>query len=294
MAADRILLIENPARVSVDHGRLKIARDGQQDAFAAPMDIAVLCLHHHTVNISVQALRALAATGAAVLVTDDTHHPCAMMLPLAANLAAPQRLHDQIALLGSEREPALWAQLVRARIGTQAANLRYFDLNGALRLERLTEEVKSGDHANAEAQAAKHYWKHFFGAAFTRSKEGATDGINARLNYGYAVLRALAARQLVVSGLNPALGIGHKGMQNPFNLADDFMEPYRYLVERHVRAMDTEPAELDPTVKAELLRFMEQEVRMGEQDYRLSNAVAETVASFCRVLERREGNLKLP
>lgn len=294
MSADRILLIENPAQVSIDHGRLKIARDDEADAFAAPADIAVLCLHHHTVSITTQALKTLAMAGASVLVTDDRHYPCALMLPLAGNMAAPQRLHEQIRLIGNPRTGELWAQIVRARLNTQAANLRHFDINGALRLERLAEEVKPADVSNAEAQGARHYWKHFFGPEFTREKEGAEDGLNARLNYGFAVLRALVARQLAMSGLNAALGLGHRRQDNPFNLADDFTEPFRYLVERHVRNMENVSGKLTSTIKAALLRFMEQEVGMDGQQYRLGSAVAEVIASYCRILERQNGELRLP
>jgi CRISPR-associated protein Cas1 len=174
-------------------------------------------------------------------------------------------------------------------------NLRHFDLNGALRLERLANGVKPGDMDNAEAQAARHYWKRLFGPSFVRRRENATDGINARLNYGYAVLRALVARHLVMAGLNPGLGIGHKNRQNPYNLADDFMEPFRYLVERHLRinAVDAD-APLTSKDKIGLLRFVEQEVPMGSESFRLSSAVAETIASFCRVLESGNGALRLP
>ncbi len=294
MSADRILLIENPARISIDHGRLQIARDGEADAFAAPADIAVLCLHHHTVSITTSALKALAAAGATVLVTDDRHYPCAIMLPFTGNMTMPQRLHEQIRLIGNPRIGELWAQIVRARLRTQAVNLRHFDLNGALRLDRLAEEVKPGDVSNAEAQGARHYWKHFFGPEFSREKEGAEDGLNARLNYGFAVLRALVARQLAMSGLNAGLGLGHRRQDNPFNLADDFTEPFRYLVERHVRVMEDISGELTSTTKAVLLRFMEQEVAMNGQNFRLGSAVAEVVASYCRVLERQEGHLRLP
>lgn len=294
MPADRILLIENPARLSIDRGRLKITRDGEEDTFVAPVDIAVLCLHHHTVSVTTQALKTLALSGAVMLVTDDKHYPCAIMLPLAGNMTAPQRLHEQIQLTGKLLVGELWAQIVCARIRTQAANLRHFDLNGALRLERLVEEVKPGDVSNAEAQGAKHYWKHFFGPEFTREKEGAEDGLNARLNYGFAVLRALVARQLTVSGLNAGLGLGHRRQDNPFNLADDFTEPFRYLVERHVRGMEDVSGELTSTIKAALLRFMEQEVEMNGQNFRLGSAVAEVVASYCRILERQEGQLHLP
>lgn len=294
MSAGRVLLVENPARLSVDHGRIKIEREGQDDAFASPTDIAVVCLHHHTVSVSVNALKALAASGAVVLVTDDQHNPCAMMMPLVANQTLPQRLHDQIAMMNKPQADECWAQIVRAKIRTQATNLRHFELNGALRLERLVNEVKLADKGNAEAQAAKHYWRYFFGDEFTRNKEGATDALNARLNYGYAVLRSLIARQLAMSGLNSALGIGHRSKQNPFNLADDFTEPFRYLVDRHVRTMVQQPAELTPAVKAALLHFMAQEVEMGGQSYRLPSAVMESVTSYCRVLENQGGILRLP
>ena len=54
MSEHRILLVENPASLSVDLGRLRIRREGFDDAFVLPRDIAVLCLHHHTIQISVQ------------------------------------------------------------------------------------------------------------------------------------------------------------------------------------------------------------------------------------------------
>src|SRR4030067_2488144 len=113
MAADRILLIENPARLSVDHGRIKIEREGQDAVFVAPTDVAILCLHHHTINLSVHILKTLAAVGAAVLVTDDQHLPTALMLPVAGNQALPQRLQQQIEILDSEFSRELWAQIVR-------------------------------------------------------------------------------------------------------------------------------------------------------------------------------------
>jgi CRISPR-associated protein Cas1 len=294
MADHRILLIENPARLSIDHGRIKIEREGQEAVFAAPTDIAILCLHHHTINLSVHVLKALAAAGAAVLVTDDQHHPSALMVPVAGNQALLNRLEQQIAVRESKLTHALWTQLVCSKVRTQAANLRFFELNGALRLERLVEQVKPGDPSNVEAQAARHYWKYFFGNDFTRRREGAEDGLNARLNYGYAVLRALVARQLVMNGLNTALGLGHKGRQNPFNLADDFTEPFRYLVERHVRSDEDVDAPFTSQVKVGLLRFMEQEVPMGEATYRVASAVAESVGSFCRALEQGRGELRLP
>lgn len=292
LTADRILLVENPADLNIDVGRLRIRRNGADDAFVAPSDVGVLILHHHTIALSVNALRAMAAAGACLMVTDEAHMPAALMLPTAANRSAPSRLRRQIAHLDTPIPDALWQTLVQARIRTQSATLRTLELNGALRLERMAEEVEPGDRTHREGQAARHYWQYLF-EGFKRKKEGAADGVNARLNYGYAVLRSLVARELVAAGLSCELGLGHRSMENPFNLADDFMEPYRFTVERHIRQLDCE-AELDSAGKKDIVKFVETEVVLGKRSYRLLPAVRETVASYVRILESNKGQLALP
>jgi len=292
VAADRILLVENPADLNVDVGRLRIRRNGMDDAFVAMSDIGVLILHHHTISVSVNALRALSSAGAAVMITDETHMPSAMMMPTAANRMAPSRLHRQIAHLGTPIPAALWQALVKARVMTEAATLRALGLNGVLRLERMADEVEPGDRTHREGQAARHYWQHLF-EDFKREKEGASDGVNSRLNYGYAVLRSLVARELVAAGLSCELGLGHRSLENPFNLADDFIEPFRFTVERHVRKLDCS-SELSSAAKKGLVSFVESEVILGKKSFRLLPAVRESIASYVRVLESNKGQLVLP
>ena len=293
MSDHRILLIENPAHLGVDLGRLVIRREGQPDIFVPPNDIAVVCLHHHTIQMSVHALRALAEAGAGVVVTDAAHHPCAWLLPTQGNGDIVRRLRQQMALdVQARKKAVLWQSIVQARLRTQAANLRALNRKGALRLERLAKEVKPGDAGKCEGQGARHYWAHLFPEGFKRNKQGADDPINARLNFGYAVLRSMIARALVMAGLNPALGLGHCSTENPFNLADDFIEPYRFLVERHV--VQEESGEFNAAARKQLLRFIEMEVRMNGAGYRAPAAVGETVASFVRVLDGRNDALILP
>jgi len=292
VASDRILLIENPADLNIDTGRLRIRRQGTDDAFITPKDIAVLVLHHHTIALSVNTLRALSSAGATVMVTDDTHMPTALMLPTAANRAASSRLRKQIGHLDTPMIDTLWQALVKTRIKTQATTLRALELKGALRLERMVDEVEPGDRTHREGQAARHYWQNLF-EDFKREKEGAVDGINSRLNYGYAVLRSLVARELVAAGLSCELGLGHKSAENPFNLADDFMEPYRFTVERHVWKLDCASA-LDSKTKKEVVEFIESDISIGKHSYRLLPAVRETIASYVRILETNKGQLTLP
>lgn len=292
MSEHRILLIENPASLSVDLGRLRIRRDGFDDAFVLPRDIAVLCLHHHTIQISVQALRTLAQAGASVIVTDEIHHPCAWLLPHVGNGDLVRRLRQQMVLDSSSIKGQLWQALVKARLNTQATNLRVLNRKGALRLERLANEVQTADKTKCEGQGAKHYWAYLFESEFKREKQGAEDALNARLNFGYAVLRAMVARSLVMAGLNPALGLGHCNMENPFNLADDFIEPYRFVVERHV--VQGELGEFDGAARKQILGFVEQEIKLNGAGYRLPAAINESVASFVRVLDGRAEQLHLP
>lgn len=292
MSAHRILLIENPASLNIDLGRLCIRRDGFDDNFVLPKDIAVLCLHHHTIQISVHALRELAKAGASVLVTDEIHHPCAWFLPQVGNGDLVRRLRQQMLLDGSETKGLLWQVLVQARLKTQAVNLRTLNCKGALRLERLAQEVQHADKTKCEGQGAKHYWASLFEDNFSREKQGAEDGINARLNFGYAVLRSMIARSLVMAGLNPALGLGHCNMENPFNLADDFIEPYRFVVERYVAKNHL--GEFNSQARKGMLGFVMQEIKMNGAGYRLPVAINESVASFVRILEGRAKQLNLP
>lgn len=296
MSADRILLIESPCELSIDIGRVRIRRAEKADAHVAPMDVAVLVLHHHTISLSVGTLRELALAGACVMATDAQHMPCALMLPTQANRAAASRLRRQITHLDDALSQTLWQEIVRARVRTQAANLRHFELTGALRLERMIDEVETADRTHREGQAARHYWQHLWQDAepdFKREKQGADDPVNARLNFGYAVLRSLVARELVAAGLSPELGVGHHSTENPFNLADDFMEPYRFIVERVARPSAAD-GDFDAPARVAMSRIVEQTVRIGKKDYRLLPGVRETVASYIRVLESSKGELALP
>lgn len=292
MANEHILLIENPAELSIDTRRVRIRRAGAEDAFVSPDDTAILVLHHHTINISVAVLQSLSAAGAVVMVTNELHMPTALLLPAAANRAASSRLRRQISQMATPLVGRLWQALVRSRIGTQAANLRALNCNGALRLERMIDEVEPSDQTHREGQAARHYWQHLFND-FKREKEGAEDHTNSRLNYGYAVLRSLVARELMAAGLSCELGLGHRSTENPFNLADDFMEPYRFTVERHVHGMDRD-VPIDSKVKKHLVQFVETEVTLSNQQFRLLPAVRETINSYVRILETGKGQLALP
>lgn len=296
MADHRIVMIESPARLSVDLGRIRIETKSSGVTHVLPDDIDVICLHHPNTILTASVLRELSEAGAIFISTDNQHQPVGILHPLNLNSRSSLRLQQQINFESRDVAPELWRQVVRSRVRSQAANLRFFKQRGALYLERLSKKVEPGDVRNHEGQGARHYWKHFFGEDYRRIKRGADDLVNCRLNFGYAVLRSLIMRQLVIFGLTPGLGIGHRSSENPFNLADDFIEPYRFSVERQVKTIissgDLTP--LDAQGKKEILNFIEKTIAMSTGDFRLSSAVEYTIESFCRVLEGRSVKLDLP
>ena len=234
MSEHRILLIEHQAYLSIDLGRLCIRRQQQENVLVLPSDIAVICLHHPAITLTVQALQTLSQEGAVILVTDNLHQPLAQVYPLLAPMRQTLRLLQQFELKESDWREIVWQSLVQGRLRGEAAVLRNLGKKGALFLERLANQVQPGDKSQCESQGARHYWKILMPDGFKRSKQGATDALNVRLNFGYAVLRSLIARSLACAGLNGCLGVGHYNQQNPLNLADDLIEPYRFLVEWRV------------------------------------------------------------
>ena len=154
--------------------------------------------------------------------------------------------------------------------------------------------VRSGDPANVEAHAAKVYWQHWLpDGPFHRDADG--DGLNALLNYGYAVFRAAVARALVAAGLLPALGLFHSNRSNAFCLADDLMEPLRPLVDRRVRGLRRQGhGTLKPEVKAGLLGLLADPVRLHHRRGPLLVSLHRMAASLVRCYQGETNRLEIP
>lgn len=186
--------------------------------------------------------------------------------------------------------------MIRAKIAQQGAVLTHFTGKHA-GLAPMAKRVRSGDPGNLEAQAAQRYWPRLFGSEFRRDRHA--DGINALLNYGYAVVRAAAARAVVASGLIPSLGVFHSNRSNPFCLADDLLEPFRPYVDWRVKLMVGEPDGDIPVLddrptRGALLSLFNETVLVGDRRMPLLLALHTGAASLCRALTGGDRTLALP
>ena len=244
-------------------------------------DIGVVVLDHKQITITSGVLEALLENNCAIITCDSRSMPVGLMLPLCGNTTQNERFRDQLdASLPLVKQ--LWQQTIKAKIENQAAVLQECSGAETRCMKVWADDVKSGDSNNLEARAAAYYWKNLFPIKdFTRDREGIPP--NNLLNYGYAVLRAIVARGLVVSGLLPTLGIHHHNRYNAYCLADDIMEPYRPYVDRlvyNIINQGVDYTDLTKELKAHLLIIPTLETNIAGKRSPLMVAVGQTTASL--------------
>ncbi|MFN8276423.1 MAG: type II CRISPR-associated endonuclease Cas1 [Chitinophagales bacterium] len=307
----RTLYFGNPAHLYVRREQLCISitkgkeTDDESQVITIPIeDIGVVMVDHPMVTFTQTAVVKLVEANAAFLICDEQHMPTGLMLPLDKNHTFTEKLRAQL----NASEPLkkqLWAQTVTAKLKNQSNLLIALgQLEPAVWLERLAKTVKSGDSDNHEAQGAAIYWQYIFSqlpdvlngvGTFKRERHGSPP--NALLNYGYAILRAIVARNLVGSGMLPAVGIFHKNKYNAYCLADDVMEPYRPYVDRLVYELvrtGFSSNELTKEVKEKLLRIPDLDVTWQKEKSKLMVSVQRTTASLMRCFEGDDKKILYP
>ncbi len=303
MSNQHIIAIQGKAHMAVDTGCLIIHKDDAKHSIAL-LDIALILLDSPHVTITSPCLAQLAESGIVVVGCCKRHLPVYLSLPLGQNQQGAKRPHQQAKYLHSEQQGSWWQQLVQSKIYGQAHNLHHWGNNKGKNLEILARNVQLHDIHNMEAQTARIYWQEFFAILereHGRIKQGAQDVINACLNYGYAIMRAMIARAAAGAGLCLNFGVGHVRKDNPFNLVEDFMEPFRYLVDDMVmelwahQCQMIDETELTAPIKQQLLqKILCVELTLQQKNYRLFQAVDAVVYGYCTVLEKPKRHLLLP
>lgn len=285
---------QQPVHVAVRNAQLLLlGRESHKTPLASiPCeDLGFVVVDEPGSTYSHAALGTLLQHDAVLVVCGRNHLPAGLLLPLANHTEVVWRVQDQIKA-GKPLRKKLWTQLVRAKVLAQAQNLNDGPVRS--RLLALARTVRSGDPTNIEAQAAKLYWSAWLdGVPFRRDPDG--DGINALLNYAYAILRAAVARALVCSGLLPLLGIHHANRSNSFCLADDLVEPLRPLADRRVRELVRAGCrEISVDAKRPLLALLADDVRTGDETGPLMVALSRMTASLAYCFAGSTDRLVIP
>ncbi|MBC6429049.1 MAG: type II CRISPR-associated endonuclease Cas1 [Cellvibrionales bacterium] len=289
----RILDISEQAYIHLHQQQLQIEKQGKLVASIPVEDLGVLILQHPAIVVTQTALVACQQNNTVVVFCNAQHLPYSVLLPLTEGHSLHTRILRQQMEITQPTRKRLWQQIVRAKIAQQATVLEQTG-ESSPHLHRMLNKVKPGDPENHEAQAAQHYWRKLMGDDFRRDRTAG--GINALLNYGYAIMRAVLARSLVGTGLHPALGLHHRNQYNGLCLADDLMEPFRPWVdyEVHQYAANADPPEVCRDSKQRLLALLSAPVSLADKQLPLMVASHQLAAGLKSAIAGDSRDLLFP
>ena len=283
----RHIMITKNGRLSVKNRKLVVQQD---ETITIPLqDIASILIEAPGVVITASLLSQCAQQQVAIFTCDEKMLPNGIWTSFHQHSRQLTVLSTQLSL-SKPFKKRIWQQIVQQKIQNQALCLEYLDRNGSQVVRSIAKTVESGDASNREAYAARQYFQNLFNRSFTRRSD---DPTNRLLNYGYAIMRGAVARSLVNYGFMTCLGIYHDNQLNSFNLADDFMEVLRPLVDYHVAQQDVE--QWNPETRAGLVNLLNIEVNLDGEKRPVTIAIEDMVKSFiasCR--QNTPSFLKLP
>ncbi len=242
-----LLLVVNEAgcRLSLDGGRLQLKRrDGNLDHYPFSMLSAVLVMARAQLSTELikAAMRAnvplhfLSGTGQWQGSTAGEADGSTMALWQAQH----QRASDPVFQLSFAR------QLVSARLHSMTVVLAHRRAAPAT-IDTLRQSYDAAERATdlatlrgIEGHGTARYFAALddllpFGFDFrARTRRPPRDPVNALLSFGYTLLHQAAHAVLTASQLNPRIGIYHQARGTHAALASDFIEPFRFIVERQV------------------------------------------------------------
>lgn len=291
---NRVLEIAENNRVASLNRGFIIIQEGKTELGSVPLDdIAVLLVSAQGFTVTKNVLNALSEKGCMTVFCGKNYTPQSMVVPIASHTYFTKIIKNQI----NASEPfkkRIWQHIVIQKCKNQAAALRYCGKdNDSVLIDKIARMVKSGDPENREAYAARMYWKSLFGDDFIRDKDG--EGVNALLNYGYAIMRAGMTRAICAHGLIPSLGVHHDNNLNQFCLADDLFEIYRPIVDVMVyKLIQQNECEVLPSTKRVLANLLKVKVHTSEGECQVVQSMHYYVSSFVNALEERKPVIDLP
>lgn len=249
-------------------------------------EIGMLLIESTAVSLTAMLLCELTKHKIKIVFCDEQHNPHSELLPYYGSHDTSAKIRKQIVWTDVEKE-LVWTEIVIEKIRQQSIHLQEVGAyEEAKLLEKYITEVEPDDSSNREGHAAKVYFNALFGLDFTRSEDNV---INAALNYGYGILLSCFNREIVANGYMTQIGLFHDSMFNPFNLASDYMEPFRPLIDRIVAGMQMEC--FDTEEKREILSFLNDEVIIDGKCHYVSNAIKIYCRSVFDALNERDVSL---
>lgn len=256
-------------------------------------DISYVLIEDSTTVLTTRLLAEFGKNAIALIICDETFKPTSIMYPYNYHFKQLEVFSYQLEITEDVKNE-FWNQIVKRKIENSVRVLEMtskeeFPIS---KLNEYINEVVDGDIKNREGLAAKMYFRSIFGSDFIRFYD---DKINAALNYGYTIIASAIIRNLAVFGLNTYLGIHHNSKINNFNLAYDFLEPYRSIVDKYV--FDNQDEIVFPLsfeFRKKLINLLNKEVLHNNKRYTVEYSISLLIKSYIKSFSTGKIALDLP
>lgn len=258
-------------------------------------DISTIILNHYEIFLSKKVIELCAIHNISLITTDHKQQPVAQLIPYHGHSQQTLIFNQQIKLSDTNKGK-FWKMIVKSKITNQNYCLEKVNIYSD-QFKKFIGEVQYNDNTNIEAVSAKKYFNLLFGNEFRRDQD-AENGINALLNYGYAILRSLVARSIVKTGLSLSIGIWHKNQFDPMPLANDLMEPLRpfvdYMIYDYIINKEDKDILVNKQFKEHIARIIIQITVLDGKATNLENGVDIYVTSIKKLILNETKSIILP
>ena len=279
----RIIVISKRAKLDLQLGYMVIRSDEVTKIVLS--EISTVLIESTAVSLTTSLIAELAKRKIKVIFCDEKRNPSCELVNYYGSHDTSNKIRKQIVWKQNTKE-AVWTEIVSEKIRKQKELLDILGKEESKLLASYLTEIEWGDKTNREGHAAKVYFNALFGMNFTRT---ADCNINAALNYGYSIILSAFTREITANGYLTQLGIFHDNMFNQFNLASDFMEPFRVLIDWKVKQMNLE--EFDHDEKLQLVDVLNQEVQIDGRKQYVNNAIKIYCRSVLDALNEDDSSL---
>ena len=246
----RIIVISKRAKLDLQLGYMVVRSDEVTKIVLS--EISTVLIESTAVSLTTSLIAELAKRKIKVIFCDEKRNPSCELVNYYGSHDTSNKIRKQIVWKQNTKE-AVWTEIVSEKIRKQKELLEILGKEESKLLASYLTEIEWGDKTNREGHAAKVYFNALFGMNFTRTEDC---NINAALNYGYSIILSAFTREITANGYLTQFGIFHDNMFNQFNLASDFMEPFRILIDLKVKQMNLE--EFDHDEKLQLIDVLNQ------------------------------------
>ena len=279
----RIIVISKRAKLDLQLGYMVVRSDEVTKIVLS--EISTVLIESTAVSLTTSLIAELAKRKIKVIFCDEKRNPSCELVNYYGSHDTSNKIRKQIVWKQNTKE-AVWTEIVSEKIRKQKELLEILGKEESELLASYLTEIEWGDKTNREGHAAKVYFNALFGMNFTRTEDC---NINAALNYGYSIILSAFTREITANGYLTQLGIFHDNMFNQFNLASDFMEPFRVLIDRKVKQMNLE--EFDHDEKLQLVDVLNQEVQIDGRKQYVNNAIKIYCRSVLDALNEDDSSL---